>query len=75
MLTRISRFNVIKRYQSSFVKALKGLDSVFPSIGLSEDQVEYYSLARGFAEKEMKPYAGNITYKYSTIVYKLIYRV
>ena len=34
-----------------------GLDSVHPTIGLNADQASFYELARGFADKELKPFA------------------
>ena len=36
----------------------KGIDIVSPMIGLNEDQMQYYTLARTFADNEMRPYAG-----------------
>lgn len=31
-------------------------------IGLSEEQKEFYNLAKGFADKELAPYAGDLLY-------------
>ena len=36
----------------------KGLDLISPVIGLSDDQKEFYHLAREFADSEMRPYAN-----------------
>jgi hypothetical protein len=38
-----------------------GKDLVSPLIGLTNDQTEFYNLARDFADNEMKPYAGKHT--------------
>jgi hypothetical protein len=44
-----------RRLNSSFAV---GIDVISPLIGLSGDQQVYYTLARTFADNEMKPYAG-----------------
>lgn len=36
----------------------KGLDIVSPIIGLNDDRVEIYNLARSFADNELKPHAS-----------------
>ena len=33
------------------------LDLVSPTLGLTQDQVSFYSLARNFADEELRPYA------------------
>jgi hypothetical protein len=38
--------------------AATGLDVVSPLIGTSDDQKEFYNLAKAFADNEMKPHAG-----------------
>jgi alkylation response protein AidB-like acyl-CoA dehydrogenase len=35
-----------------------GTEIIDPTIGLSEDQIEIYRLARSFADKELRPYAN-----------------
>jgi len=35
-----------------------GKEIVSPIIGLTDDQAEYYNLARTFADNEMRPYAS-----------------
>ena len=35
-----------------------GVDVVSPILGVSDDQKEFYKLARNFADNEMKPFAG-----------------
>jgi isobutyryl-CoA dehydrogenase len=35
-----------------------GIEIIDPTIGLSEDQIEIYRLARSFADKELRPYAN-----------------
>lgn len=35
-----------------------GIEVINPTLGLSADQSEFYSLARSFADNEMKPFAG-----------------
>lgn len=38
--------------------ASKGIEIISPEIGLNEDQTEFYSLARSFADKELRPHAA-----------------
>jgi alkylation response protein AidB-like acyl-CoA dehydrogenase len=42
---------------STKVAKLQGIESIAPTIGLTEDQESFYELARGFADNEMRPFA------------------
>ena len=39
-------------------KVSHGVDVISPTIGLTSDQAEFYSLARRFADEAMRPFAG-----------------
>ncbi len=55
-----SRFTMKKAFLSATATrpvSATGLEVVSPLIGLTADQSEFYSLARDFADKELKPYA------------------
>ena len=39
-------------------QSASGIEIVSPLIGLTNDQTEYYNLARQFADNEMRPNAG-----------------
>ena len=36
----------------------KGMDIIAPTIGLNEDQSEFYALAKSFADNELRPHAA-----------------
>eukprot|EP01036_Dinobryon_divergens_P030531 gene30530-39787_t len=49
---------VWKKLSTTSAVVAKGLDLISPVIGLSDDQKEFYHLAREFADSEMRPYAN-----------------
>jgi isobutyryl-CoA dehydrogenase len=61
MMMRISRvsFQVGKRFLST-TKAppATGVAVIDPAIGLSEEQLEFYNVARSFADNELRPFAA-----------------
>ena len=54
MLRRLSLVKHVTRGLST------GVEIISPLINLTDDQSSYYSLARAFADKEMRPYAGKL---------------
>eukprot|EP00602_Paraphysomonas_sp_CaronLab_P005343 CAMPEP_0185017980 /NCGR_PEP_ID=MMETSP1103-20130426/832_1 /TAXON_ID=36769 /ORGANISM="Paraphysomonas bandaiensis, Strain Caron Lab Isolate" /LENGTH=411 /DNA_ID=CAMNT_0027547615 /DNA_START=19 /DNA_END=1254 /DNA_ORIENTATION=+ len=45
-------------YSTRSFSRVVGSDIISPLIGLNDDQKEFYTLAKGFADKEMAPYAA-----------------
>lgn len=43
---------------SSRTASSTGLDIVSPTIGLNEDQINFYNVARAFADKELRPFSA-----------------
>lgn len=46
-------------YTAAVVSAAKGVELFSPLIGLTEDQKQFYNLAREFADSEMRPKANS----------------
>lgn len=60
MLSRFARVSVLAgRRFSTTTKAppATGIAILDPTIGLTEEQAEFYNLARGFADNELRPFA------------------
>ena len=54
----IAKFRTLTpQFSSAIRSSIAGVDLVSPLIGLSDDQKEFYQLARHFADNEMKPFA------------------
>jgi isobutyryl-CoA dehydrogenase len=58
-----SAFGAVRRPQRSLSAtatkvAASGVEVISPLIGLTDDQKEFYSLAKNFADNEMKPFAA-----------------
>ena len=49
---------VARALSTTAVSPTNALDLISPTLGLSEDQVTIYELARSFADKEMRPHAA-----------------
>ena len=49
---------VVIRAMASARVVATGIDVVSPSIGLTADQAEFYSVARRFADEELRPFAA-----------------
>ena len=58
VLKQISRNCVqISKKTLSTTSKLNGIEIVSPTIGLTEDQTQFYNLARNFSDVELKPFA------------------
>jgi isobutyryl-CoA dehydrogenase len=55
---RAFRFVGRRLLSTSKAKPATGVEIVDPTIGLTGDQAEFYNLARSFADKELRPFAG-----------------
>lgn len=57
MVTSMPKVKV-NRFSTSTKAVATGLEVIDPTIGLTEDQSEFYQLARNFADNELRPFAG-----------------
>lgn len=71
MRSKTSLLRIGRLFSTNTRVTSTGKEIISPVIGLTDDQAEFYNLARNFADNEMRPYASKYQHQHEHVVHSI----